>query len=298
MRRSALKGHSEGPLIPARLEPLSVEPDVEIALYDWGGQGPAALLHHANGFCAATLGPLAALLRDRYRVYGMDARGHGDSSRLEDLSRYQWATFCRDWIRVAEHLVEREGGALALGIGHSLGATTTLLGASERPELVGRLALVEAVIPVRPDRRDAARLARLERLIAGAAKRRSRWPSAAAARAHFGTHPFFERWRAEALDLYVGQGLRSRRDGSVELKCPGAVEAAIFENAQGLDAYAVAETVRCPSTWVWARGGDFPRELYEGAVQRMKDARLVDVEGGHMVPMEAPERVVEAILEA
>jgi len=31
---------------------------IEIALLDWGGEGPLALLHHANGFCAAAWAPL------------------------------------------------------------------------------------------------------------------------------------------------------------------------------------------------------------------------------------------------
>ena len=280
-------------------ERVRVESDVEIALTDWGGDGPPALLHHANGFCAATLEPLAELLRPRFHVYGMDARGHGDSDRPADLSRYQWSSFAADWIRVAERICERAGTPLGLGLGHSLGATTTLLGAGERPDCVDTLVLVEAVIPMRPgsaEAQDPARIARLRRLVSGAEKRRSRWPDRSAAHEHFRAHPFFASWRADALELYVEWGLREDADGGVELRCPGAVEAAIFTNSQGLDAYAAAERVECPVTWVWARGGDFRRALYEEAVTRMRDARLVDVDGGHMVPMEAPERILQAAL--
>jgi pimeloyl-ACP methyl ester carboxylesterase len=52
---------------------------IELALVDWGGDGPLALLAHANGFCADVLGPLAERLRARFHVVGFDARGHGDS---------------------------------------------------------------------------------------------------------------------------------------------------------------------------------------------------------------------------
>ena len=41
------------------------ESGVEIRVLDWGGQGPLALLHHANGFCAATWGLVAARLTPR-----------------------------------------------------------------------------------------------------------------------------------------------------------------------------------------------------------------------------------------
>lgn len=268
---------------------------VEIAVLDWGGEGPPALLQHANGFCAATLGPLAALLRGRFRVFGMDARGHGDSTLFEDPARYQWETFRDDWVGVAEQIVAECGEPLALGLGHSLGGTTTMLGAAARPDLVRQIALVEAVIPIGKGAPDPARIARLERLVGGARKRRAHWPDRAEARSHFAGRGVFARWRDDALDLYVNEGLRDTPGGYVVLKCPGAVEAAVFENGQGLDAIAAAARVRCPATWVWARGGDFPRALYEGAVATMKSARIVDVEGGHMVPMEAPERVLAAL---
>ena len=272
--------------------------DVDISVLDWGGSGPPALLHHANGLCAATLGPVAALLRPRYRVFGMDARGHGDSTVLQDLERYQWTAFRDDWIGVAETIVAECGEPLALGLGHSLGGTTTMLGAAERPDLVREIALVEAVIPLpheTPEAEDPARVARLERLVRGATNRRARWSSREEARAHFAARRFFSGWRDDALDLYVDEGLADAADGAVTLKCPGAVEAAVFVNGRGLDAVGAAARVRCPATWLWARQGDFPRALYEGAVAAMENARIVDVDGGHMVPMEAPERVAGAL---
>lgn len=271
--------------------------DVDIAVLDWGGSGAPALLHHANGFCAATLGPLAALLRRRYRVFGMDARGHGDSTLFADLERYQWEAFRDDWIGVAETIVAECGEPLALGLGHSLGGTTTLLAAAARPDLVREVALVEAVIPLPredPETQDSARVARLERLVEGARKRRAHWASREEARSHFAGRGVFAGWRDDALDLYVAEGLATTAEG-VALKCPGAVEAAVFVNGRGLDAVGAAARVRCPATWLWARQGDFPRALYEGAVAGMKEARIVDVDGGHMVPMEAPERVVAAL---
>ncbi len=47
---------------------------------------------------------------------------------------------------------------------------------------------------------------------------------------------------------------------------------------------------------LWAALGDFPRERFASLAARMPDARVVDVESGHFVPMECPDRIVEAIL--
>jgi hypothetical protein len=44
------------------------QPGIEIAVLDWGGSGPLALLHHANGFCAGLWDAVAAGLRGRFRV--------------------------------------------------------------------------------------------------------------------------------------------------------------------------------------------------------------------------------------
>jgi pimeloyl-ACP methyl ester carboxylesterase len=51
------------------------ESGIEIALLDWGGDGPIALLHHANGYCAAIWAPVAERLRCHYRVIEVDS-GH------------------------------------------------------------------------------------------------------------------------------------------------------------------------------------------------------------------------------
>ena len=79
---------------------------VEIALLDWGGSGPLALLHHANGFCAATWALLAERLRPHYRVVALDARGHGDSTCPAPGPAYRWTEFMHDFVAVAEHLSE------------------------------------------------------------------------------------------------------------------------------------------------------------------------------------------------
>ena len=54
---------------------------IEIALRDWGGDGPLALLHHANGFCAELWAQVAERLRGRFHLIALDARGHGASSK-------------------------------------------------------------------------------------------------------------------------------------------------------------------------------------------------------------------------
>lgn len=272
---------------------------VEIALLDWGGDGPLVLMHHANGFCAGTLGLVAEALVPRFRVIGMDARGHGDSSKPEQPDAYRWDRFAEDLLALAERLAaERSDGRIAVALGHSFGGTAVLGAAARRPELFEHLVLVDPVIPPPPDVAplDPGRRERLARLVEGARRRRSVWDDRSQARAHLAGRSLFSQWLPRALDLFVEHGLRERADGRVELKCPGAIEAAVFGQSGGLDVLALARRARVPATVLWAERGDFSRALYERAFGEMAEARIVDVACGHLVPMERPDLVARELL--
>src|SRR6478752_6078524 len=73
---------------------IGLEGGLEFEIYDFGGEGPVALLHHASGFCTGVWRRIARELRRGYRVIGFDARGHGDSSKPEQP--YTWQVFGDD----------------------------------------------------------------------------------------------------------------------------------------------------------------------------------------------------------
>jgi pimeloyl-ACP methyl ester carboxylesterase len=283
----------------ARAERRSVRlAEVEIALLDWGGSGAPALLHHANGFCKGVLALLAELLAPRFRVFAMDARGHGDSTHPEAPGSYAWARFAEDLEGVAERVTALCGAQrLALAVGHSFGGTSLLGAAGRRPALFERIVLVDPVAP--PSGREARSPLRREHvstMVERATKRRHEWASRAEARAFFAERELFQRFDPRALELYVLDGLRERRDGSLELKCPGAVEAAVFAGGEDVAVDALARAVETPGLWLWAALGNFERARHEALAASMRRARLEPLDAGHLAPMERPELVAEAIL--
>jgi pimeloyl-ACP methyl ester carboxylesterase len=272
------------------------ERGVEIALLDWGGDGPLVLLHHANGFCKGTWGLVAEGLRDRFRVVAMDARGHGDSTQPQGPDAFAWDHFAADLLAVAEHVVgEGDAGRVAVGVGHSFGGTATLAAAARRPELFERIVLVDPVTPPPPAGSPPERAAHVQGLVDGARKRRADWPSREEARAWWAERELFAGWRPEALDLYALDGLREAQGVGVALKCPGAVEAAVFGASGGFDVFAAARGTTTPALWLWAARGSFPRPLYEELAGSMAAARVETLDCGHLVPMERPEWVVDAV---
>jgi len=271
--------------------------DVEIALLDWGGAGEPVLLHHANGFCKGVWALVAERLAPRFRVFEMDARGHGDSSRPEAPGSYAWARFAEDAAAVAAFVAaECRVKRLPLAVGNSFGGTSLLGAAKRRPDLFGRLVLVDPVVPLLVEEIPPERREHMIAMVERATKRRADWPSRAEARAFFAERELFEHFDPRALDLYVLDGLRERGDGSVELKCAGAVESAVFAGGGEVDVAALARGLRTPALWLWAARGSFSRERYRELAASMALGRVEDLACGHLAPMERPDLVADAIL--
>lgn len=282
------------------------ESGVEIRVLDWGGSGPLALFHHANGFCAATWGLVAERLLPRWRVLAVDARGHGNSACPEGHAAYDWNELTRDWLSVSRWAMGEVGQSkVDLVVGNSLGGAVSLLAAAEQPTWYRRLVLLDPVVVsatarsngdgtggVMPRSGDAPPLAIAEQ----ARRRRQIWPSRRAAAEAWRDKPMFKDWEPRAFELYLDYGLRDRDDGTVELSCSGDVEAAIFEHTGCADVMGAARLVSVP-TWVVRAGrGYFPTAMFEELCGHLEAGRFFELDAGHLMPMEAPGLVAELLL--
>ena len=133
----------EGAVAPERSRAIAVGP-MRIALHEWGDPAgePLVLCHgmwdHARGFDV-----LAPLLAERYRVIGMDARGHGDSSWAD---AYRWPDDVLDICCVLRS-IERPCYLL----GHSKGGGQATDAACMAPELVRALVNIDGFGPSTKD---------------------------------------------------------------------------------------------------------------------------------------------------
>jgi 3-oxoadipate enol-lactonase len=101
---------------------------------------PPMVLLHALGERGSDWAPVAAAFAERYRVYALDLRGHGDSDWPGD---YSFQLMRDDVIGLLDHLALRK----VVLIGHSMGAVVAYLVSIARPDLVARLITEDAPPP-------------------------------------------------------------------------------------------------------------------------------------------------------
>lgn len=272
--------------------------DVSLAVHSWGdadADGPArpVVLAHCTGFHGMAWRPVAERLAGAgLSVWSFDFRGHGDSD-VPDIE-YDWHLFADDVLAVVDHLGLGLRPDVA-GVGHSKGAAALVMAETDRPGTFERLWLYEPIIfpgdpPPGPSRGNS--------LAAGARRRRSEFESPGEAYANFAAKPPFDALTPDALAAYVEHGLRRRDDGRWELKCPGEMEARMYEMGSAHDGFAGMAQLRCPVTVVAGEVSDaMPAPFSQPLAERAPDGRFeLAPRLGHFGPMQDPDAVAASIL--
>lgn len=104
------------------------------------------LLHGITGSAISQAEAIEHWAERGYRVIALDARGHGLSPRWspEELAR-AGQVLVDDVVETLEELAH-EGSALPILIGHSMGAATAMVLATQRPDLVAGLVLEDPAL--------------------------------------------------------------------------------------------------------------------------------------------------------
>ena len=106
---------------------------------DWGDRqlSPLIILHGAGNSISRTWDHVAAALTDHFRVIVPDLRGNGESSWAPE---YSWQFLLDDVLKLMETL----GVEQTILCGHSMGGRVAYILASQHPERVSRLVIVES----------------------------------------------------------------------------------------------------------------------------------------------------------
>lgn len=252
---------------------------------------------HANGFNARTYRTILAPLASDLRVLAIDMRGHGASTLPPIVEgRTGWQDF-RDDLVALLNLIE---GPPVILSGHSMGGATALLAEAAAPQRVSRMVLFDPVIMSRDVVRAHAEPAVAESpMVQGARRRRAVFDSRAQALEAYRGRGAFKTWTEAQLADYVEAGFKDRDDGQVELACSPAWEASNFAS-HSHDPWAALRQGRAPIRVLRAAEGSTSR--IEGAEDEIAASGRMQIEvvpgSSHFLPMERPELVREALLDA
>ena len=269
---------------------------VELALFEWPGDGPTVLLAHATGFHGRCWDQVVARLPGRHCV-ALDMRGHGRSEK--PAPPYPWRLFGED-LAALLRAMEIRG---AIGVGHSKGGHAVTLAAAREASAFDALILVDPVIMSR-EMYGQSRLGEGDHF---AARRRNEWSSPDEMFERFRTRPPFDRWDPAVLRDYCDYGLLPNPAGEgYVLACPPEIEAAVYAGSAGSDPYEDIAAIDVPVRVLRARPRGEDSALDMSASPTAPDLanhfrRGTDVPlpgHSHFVPMEDPALVANEILAA
>jgi pimeloyl-ACP methyl ester carboxylesterase len=125
---------------PGAGDRVSLEGGSALVVRGEPGEAPILFLHGVAG-AAWSWAPQAVALAESRRTYAWEARGHGETARVDDAGLYE---YYEDAWQALTHVTQSEGRA-AIVVAHSLGGLFALALAASRPADVAALFLVEPV---------------------------------------------------------------------------------------------------------------------------------------------------------
>ncbi len=291
---------------------------VNVAVYDFGGDGPLLMFCHATGLCGGTWGQIAGQLVDQFHCVAIDFRAHGRSELPPGVS-LEWQGMANDLLAAIDEVRrrggERQGGGTVGGgtvgggasgggtvgpvfaVGHSMGGAAIVLADLMRPGTITKAWAFEPIlfpepgvpIPGLEDR--AARSA----LPDGARRRRSDFESREVVRERYASRPPFNRVDPDVLQDYVDYGFKDVEAGGVRLRCEPEHEAQVFEN-HGTGAFDRLSDVEFPFLIAASGDGGPPAVIVPIAVSKnpaFVEAHYPDLT--HFGPLEAPQQLAKDI---
>jgi pimeloyl-ACP methyl ester carboxylesterase len=269
-----------------------------IPFVDFGGGGPRLHFAHANGFPPRTYAPLLETLARDHHVFAMLARPLWPGASPEAIE--SWEPFVDDLLQ----FLDERGETGVIGVGHSLGAVTTLAAALRRPELFRAVVAIEPPLLRRRILLPWYFLRKLglahvaHPLIAATLRRQRAFDGKDEMLARYRRASVFGRVDDRGLQAYVDALAMPRPDGRVALAYSAEWEAKVYESGP-LDLWSQLHTLKPPSLFIRGLHSDafLPKAAHKVQQALPNTVLHTLAEAGHLVPLEKPGQVARLITE-
>ena len=263
---------------------------------DWeSDQTEKAHFYAANGYPVQVYEPLMTLLSERFQLEALHNRAQWPNIG-KPSKHVRWQTYANDLI----HFLDSRHDAPIIGIGHSMGATSTIFAAAERPDLFSRLILIEPAALTQQKSWLVNRIPlSLRRKYIQPGKstltRRNRWQSRSVLRGQIEKWSSLEGINQSALDSFANHLVVDKED-EVGLAFPREWEAHNYFHPSPI--WAKLKKVKCPITVIRSEAGMFFSEEMWAHWKKIRPQDQIEyIPGyGHLLPLQAPELCAEEII--
>jgi pimeloyl-ACP methyl ester carboxylesterase len=250
---------------------------------------------HANGFPAGSYQALFNYFPKEYQVIAHEKYGHDRQYPVKD----NWQPQVDELIHFVEKHLLIHKQQQVISIGHSFGGVIAFIAACQKPQLFKGLIMLDP--PVITGRSAlAVKLLKKIRLMdkfspAGKAKvRRTHWPLNTDVGRLFTNRALFKNFDPRCLDDYISHGIIERND-QLELVFSAQVETDIFRTLP-VNLTRYKNKLNIPASLIYADKTDvFPHVFFKRFIKLNKRIILKITQGGHMFPLEHPEKTAQLI---
>lgn len=251
---------------------------------------PVIHFAHANGVPSACYHKLLQALSPSYDVRPLPLLGTDPRFPVDD-----------NWHSLTEQVaasIREKADAPVIGMGHSLGGLCTFMAAHRYPELFRAVVIMDPPVINGPGAITFGLMKKLglaDRVTpAGKSSgRREHWSSREEARASLGRKKFFQAWDPDCFEDYLHFGLTDDEQG-VRLTIPAATEVQIFRTTPH-DSWRYRSPLKMPGVLLSGASSEFKGTGFAERLARHHALKHVQVEGGHMFPLEKPLLTAEVV---
>jgi len=257
------------------------------------GDEPRLVFLHANGYPPGSYRQLLEGLAGRFRVDTIEHRPLWSKNHAP--KRLDWQVYADDLLMSLEKNID----APVWLVGHSMGAVVSMLAAAQRPDLVtGLVAIDPVLLPLKfwLPMQLMARLFAYELPMAKVALNRPhRFAHVDEAFTFYRAKRPFRRLSDQSLWDYVHAGHEQAADGGIRLRWSGAWEACVYRSAPSI--FRKLKAMRAPLLGIVGRESDvITPELVKLWQAAMPALAVEQLEGGHLLPLEAPAECAQRVI--
>ena len=250
---------------------------------------------HANGFPAGSYQTLFSYLPNNTQVIALEKYGHEPEKPIN----HNWQAQVDELVDFVKSQQEQDEKVICMG--HSFGGVISFIACCQQPQLFKGLIMLDPPV-LNGASALAVRLLKKTKWIdkvspAGRAKkRRTQWPLGTDINQIFSRRKLFSHFDERCLADYVKSGIRETSE-QLELAFDARIEANIYRNLpSNLSKYKNKLTV--PATLIYGNTTDvFPHHIFRNFIKLNKQINIKIVQGGHMFPLESPEKTANLITE-